>query len=444
MADHASIAFKDVESGSPIVRPPVLWVAEAMCRRAPIVDTYLYGHTYPSVSARSSESKPEMETPREGSAPWSWRDGPSDRALPGSCRASQSEGEHPLPGEDPAGGHVRRPSRTSPSWHLALEALLTVARDWGTETAGGKRGFHREAGRAGELGDRAWHPGVVTLMDEPSTPLEEAHELNSSNQDHAPWEHLDSGLTQLGWLPTYSDVGRASCLRDPARVVFLLRDRLPAFKDAIRISQSNSSPRRFRPVKESGQQDGATANERLRTMTSAETAKQLGLLIHNPTTTMGLDNLPKQCGCTKHPYDPNLPEDGATHKPGDPCPFQKDNFPVGMFGTCCSLRGKAAARELEALGLPHLSARMHKDMSAEKAAEFSKELRIAVARLEVQYASKTERPRGAGWNGIMNAKTNGVEYQTYSTFEEALDVIREAARWYEKIAGLGFGVHAWY
>jgi hypothetical protein len=179
-------------------------------------------------------------------------------------------------------------------------------------------------------------------------------------------------------------------------------------------------------------------------MTSAETAKRLGSLIRNPMTTMGLDNLPKQCGCPKHPYDPNLPENGATHKPGEPCPFEKDNFPIGMLGTCCSLRGKAAARELEALGLPHLSARMYKDMSAEKAAEFSKELRLAVARLEVQHASKTDRPRGAGWNGLMNAKTKGVEYQTYSTFEEALDVIREAASWYEKIAGLGFGVHAWY
>ena len=29
-------------------------------------------------------------------------------------------------------------------------------------------------------------------------------------------------------------------------------------------------------------------------------------------------------------------------------------------------------------------------------------------------------------------------------FEEALDAIREAARWYEKVSGLGFGVNAWY
>jgi hypothetical protein len=206
---------------------------------------------------------------------------------------------------------------------------------------------------------------------------------------------------------------------------------------------NNQFQRRFRSA-EADRKDGTTATERLRSMTSAEAAKRLGPLIRNPMTTMGLDNFPKQCGCSKHPYDPNLPEDGATHKPGEPCPFEKDNFPIGMLGTCCSLRGKAAARELEALGLPQLSARMYKDMSAEKAAEFSKDLRLAVARLEIQHANKTERPRGAGWNGLLDAKTKRVEYQTYSTFEEALDVIRESARWYEKIAGLGFGVHAWY
>jgi hypothetical protein len=193
-----------------------------------------------------------------------------------------------------------------------------------------------------------------------------------------------------------------------------------------------------------GRKDGTMTHEREGTMASAEAAKRLGPLIRNPMTTMGLDNLPKQCGCPKHPHEPNLPEVGATHKLGEPCPFEKDNFPIGMLGTCCSLRGKAAARELEALGVPHLAARMYKDMSAEEAAKFSEDLRLAVARLEIQHASKIERPRGAGWNGRMNAKTKGVEYQTYSTFEEALDVIREAARWYEKIAGLGFGVHAWY
>jgi hypothetical protein len=206
---------------------------------------------------------------------------------------------------------------------------------------------------------------------------------------------------------------------------------------------NNKIQRRFRSAR-AGRKDGTTANERLGTMTSADAAKRLGPLIRNPMTTMGLDNYPKQCGCSKHPNDPNVPEVGATHKPDEPCPFKDDNFPIGMVGTCCSLRGKAAARELEALGETRLSALMFKDMSAEKAAEFAKELWLAADRLQMQRACDYPRPRGAGWNGLWNAKAKRVEYQDFSTFAEALSAIREAARWYEKIAGLGFGVHAWY
>lgn len=207
---------------------------------------------------------------------------------------------------------------------------------------------------------------------------------------------------------------------------------------------SQISQRRFGPAKVLGRKDGTTANERTGTMTSAEAAKRLGLLIRNQTTPMGLDNYPKQCGCPKHPYDPNLPKDGATHKPGEPCPFEKDDFPTGMLGTCCSLRGKVAADELEALGKTRTSAAMYKDMTAESAALFSRQLRLVADDLEKRYASETERPQGAGWNGLWNAETRSWEYQKYSTFEEALAAIREAARWYEKVSELGFGVHAWF
>ena len=201
--------------------------------------------------------------------------------------------------------------------------------------------------------------------------------------------------------------------------------------------------RRFRSAA-ADRKDGTTVIERLGTMASANAAKRLGPLIRNPMTTMGLDNYPKQCGCPKHPYDPNLPEDGATHKPSEPCPFEKDGFPTGMLGTCCSLRGKVAAHELEALGETRVSAHMYKDMSAENAAQFARELRLVADRLEKRHASDAERPKGAGWNGIWNARTKSWEYQKYSTFEDALASVREAARWYEKVAGLGFGVHAWF
>jgi len=179
-------------------------------------------------------------------------------------------------------------------------------------------------------------------------------------------------------------------------------------------------------------------------MASAEAAKRLGPLIRNQTTTMGLYNLPKQCGCPKHPYDPNLPEDGTAHDLREPCPFEKDNFPRGRMPTCCSLRGEVASSELCALRLELLALAMHVDMTAEKAAIFSRELSSAADEIEREYAGKADKLHGAGQRIAWNAKTRTGEYQTYSTFEEALNAIREAARWYEKIAGLGFGVHAWF
>jgi hypothetical protein len=208
---------------------------------------------------------------------------------------------------------------------------------------------------------------------------------------------------------------------------------------------NNKFQRRFRSATNADQQDGTVTNERKGTMTSAEAAKRLGPLIRNQMTNhMGLDNFPKQCGCPKHPYDPNLPEDGATHKPGEPCPFQNDNFPTGMLGTCCSLRGKVATHELEALGEISLAEGMYGEMTAEEAENFAHKLRDAADRLEAKHAGKSDKPKGAGWNGEWNAEKKKWEYHDHSTFEEAISAIREAACWYEKVAQLGFGVHAWY
>jgi hypothetical protein len=200
--------------------------------------------------------------------------------------------------------------------------------------------------------------------------------------------------------------------------------------------------RRFRSA-EAGRKDGTTANERTRTMRSAETAKRLGLLIRNPMTTMGLDNYPKKCGCPKHSYPSNLPDCGATHGPDEPCPFKKYSFPIGILGTCCSLRGKAAARELAALGENRLAEAMHHDMTCVDTEAFAKKLLEGVARIKGKHAGKSAKPIGAGWNGTWNHKTADVRYHDHSTFGHALSTICEASRWYEKVASLGFGVHAW-
>lgn len=155
---------------------------------------------------------------------------------------------------------------------------------------------------------------------------------------------------------------------------------------------------------------------------------------------MGLDCLPR--GILRFRGAQSLGEEateGVTHYPDEPCPFENDNFPIGMLGTCCSLRGKAAAYELEALGETELSNRMYSDMTVEEAGAFAIELRAATDRLEQTYAGKP-KPEGASWNHFDGKNVTPVR----SPFDGALATIREAARWYEKVATLGFGVHAWY
>jgi len=159
---------------------------------------------------------------------------------------------------------------------------------------------------------------------------------------------------------------------------------------------------------------------------------------------MGLDCIPRRCGCPKHPQLPSFPAEGAVHLPGVPCPFQSEQFPVGPFGTCCSLRGKVAARELQALGESDLSDRMYKDMSAEEALAFAEELRRGADRLEEAHRKDAEKPKGAGWDGTWDPEKNECVWGAYSTFGQALAAVREAARWYSMVGERGFGVRAWY
>jgi hypothetical protein len=158
---------------------------------------------------------------------------------------------------------------------------------------------------------------------------------------------------------------------------------------------------------------------------------------------MGLDNIPEHCPCGAHRQNDDVPY-GLTHLEAEPCPFQTDKVPVGIVGTCCSLRGKAAAYQLEALGETTLANRMYEDMTAEEALDFAQDLAIAATRLEEEHRDEHPKPKGAGWNGTWDPKTKTWGWEDYSTFEEAIATVREAARWYEKVSSLGYGVHAWY
>ena len=156
---------------------------------------------------------------------------------------------------------------------------------------------------------------------------------------------------------------------------------------------------------------------------------------------MGLDLLPRTCPCPKHGAL-TAPE-GLTHAEDATCPFDTDDFPKRMLGTCCSIDGKTISRELEALGEHELADRVYADMTHEEALAFAQELRDAVERLERAHGSKKRKPKGAGFNGHFDRDKRGVVWSKYSTFEEALAAIRQAIAWYEKTSTLGFGVDAW-
>ena len=117
------------------------------------------------------------------------------------------------------------------------------------------------------------------------------------------------------------------------------------------------------------------------------------------STCMGLDCYPKPCPCPSHArkHDDSVP-DGSVHRGNEPCPFSDAELPKGIFGSCCWLRGKVAARELDALGEDGLSERLYEDMTAEEAADFAKDLDRAATRLERAHAKDVSKPRGAGWN----------------------------------------------
>lgn len=162
----------------------------------------------------------------------------------------------------------------------------------------------------------------------------------------------------------------------------------------------------------------------------------LSFLTDNP---MGLDCLPLRLATTAAGVSEEADQQtGLTHQPEEPCPFENDNFPIGIMATCCSLRGKAAAYELAALGEADLSDRMYANMTVEEAGAFAAELRAAADRLEQTYADKP-KPEGAEWNSFDGKKVTPVR----TPFHEALATIREAARWYEKVSDMGYGVYAW-
>ncbi len=133
---------------------------------------------------------------------------------------------------------------------------------------------------------------------------------------------------------------------------------------------------------------------------------------------------------------------GLTHREADPCPFEKDRFPQTDLGNCCTLYAEPAYLELKALGLRDLAADMRDPISAEDAIGLASMLRKAVRGQEVEYSEKDVKPHGRGIAGHVDDASGQFVWTRFTTFEDALACIRQAADWYEKVGTLGFGVNA--
>jgi hypothetical protein len=151
----------------------------------------------------------------------------------------------------------------------------------------------------------------------------------------------------------------------------------------------------------------------------------------SPKNHMGLDIFPI---CSA----PNIPG-GFSHPEGEPCPFRKDGI---TGGNCCWLDGRVTTAELEALGESALAERMHDNMTPHEAIDFAVRLNNAANALERRHRYSNPKPTGAGWSEAWDSTDR--KCKKYSTFDEAIASIREAARWYKEIGSRGCSVHTWY
>ena len=62
--------------------------------------------------------------------------------------------------------------------------------------------------------------------------------------------------------------------------------------------------------------------------------------------------------------------------------------------------------------------------------------------MRTRYAGSHEKPKGAGKNGVWNSKTLSWLFNRYSSFDEALETVEDAAKIYVAVAGCGSGVRA--
>lgn len=154
---------------------------------------------------------------------------------------------------------------------------------------------------------------------------------------------------------------------------------------------------------------------------------------------MGLDLLPRPRG----PQPKDIAA-GKTHRDSEPCPFESDKNPIGVFATCCSFRGSPTALYLVAMGLGQLAIDLYASKGPIEAGEFAKALRAAAAQMRKGIDEARQRADIPAEKPLDKYEIQVPDVGWQFPLSEALLALEACATWHEKVALMGFGVHAWF
>ena len=160
---------------------------------------------------------------------------------------------------------------------------------------------------------------------------------------------------------------------------------------------------------------------------------------------MGLDNIPEPYPCagketTIRTKDDKIDCTKMIEK--KVCPFYDSQHAVGMFGTNCWYRGKAIARELEALGYEDLSNEFYQEKDSDELPELKKNLENLLNEFDLMSEDEKKNLKGAGWNG--RYENDKFIWETYSNHEDVTREIKDVINWLDVLIKNECGFRAWY
>ena len=160
---------------------------------------------------------------------------------------------------------------------------------------------------------------------------------------------------------------------------------------------------------------------------------------------MGLDNIPKPHPCEVRGTVIRNKEgkiDCQKIIDAGNCEFAKSGNPTGVLGTYCWFRGKALVRELKAIGYPD-SSFLYNNLKPKELREKAEELEKFLEQFKQIHENNKKNVTGAGWNGKYT-ENDKILWQSYSSYEEIVDIIEKGIRWLRRLSELNCEVIPWF